>query len=133
MNPKKFGIKNPNWLLSFLILLGIEIIIAQYFHGGFIRNTLGDFLVVILIYSFFRAITNINWKKIALGVLILAYAIELFQWIDILQLLGIKKNTTTAIVLGSSFDWGDMLAYTLGLISIAIFEKLNAGRKNTYS
>lgn len=126
MKLTNLGIKRPKWLLAGIILFGIEIIIASYFHGNFIRNTLGDFLVVILIYSFIRAFTNIDWKKIALGVLLLSYAIELFQWIDILQLLHIKSNTTTAIVLGSSFDWGDMLAYTLGILTIVVFEKINS-------
>lgn len=122
----KLGIQNTKWLLAGIILLGIEIIIATYFHGNFIRNTLGDFLVVILIYSFIRAFTNIAWKKIALGVLLLANAIEIFQWLEILQLLHIKSTTTTAIVLGSSFDWGDMLAYTLGVITVQLIENLNS-------
>ena len=126
MNLTHLGIKKPKWLLAGIILFGIEIIIASYFHGNFIRNTLGDFLVVILIYSFIRAFTTIDWKRIALGVLLLSYAIELFQWIDILQLLHIKSNTTTAIVLGSSFDWGDIIAYTLGIITIVLFEKVNS-------
>ncbi len=110
-------------LLSLFFFL-VEVIIERFFHGGFIRNVLGDYLVVFLIYYFI--LTFFKWKKlyVAIGVLLLAYLIEVGQYINILQLLKIKNSPTTHIVLGSSFDWKDMAAYTLAFLSILLLEKL---------
>ena len=71
--------------------------------------------MVILIFSFVKAFTNWNSKKVAIGVLLFAFTIEFGQYIHILDLLGIEKNTLTALIFGASFDWLDLLAYTLGV------------------
>ena len=42
--------KRGIYFLIFLLLLGVEIAIANFLKTGFIRAYLGDFLVVILLY-----------------------------------------------------------------------------------
>jgi len=118
------GIKNWNYLLLALIVFGIEIIIVLFFQGTFVRHVLGDFFVVILIYAFVRAITEIEWKKVAIGVLIFAYLVEISQWVNILEILELKRSLSTNLILGSSFDWRDMLAYSCGIGLIVLVEKL---------
>jgi hypothetical protein len=118
------GIKNWNYFWLGLLLLGIEIIIATFFHGTFVRHILGDFLVVILIYAGVRAFTLIQWQKVALGVLLFSYTVEFFQWINLLKKLGLQRSLTTDLVFGSSFDWRDIGAYTCGILVVILIEKL---------
>ncbi|WP_196887540.1 DUF2809 domain-containing protein [Aureivirga sp. CE67] len=115
---------NIKYFLIFLVIIVVEAIIATFFRGSFIRHVLGDFLVVILLYSFFRAITNFDWKKVAISVLFFAYFVEVLQWVNILKLLNLKKGLMTDLTLGSTFDWKDMLAYTLGIGLVFVLEIL---------
>tara|TARA_B100000953_G_scaffold300103_1_gene302967 strand:+ start:1657 stop:2031 length:375 start_codon:yes stop_codon:yes gene_type:complete len=105
------------FLISLSIFI-IEFLIARFINGGFIRNVLGDYLVVFLIYYFL--LTFFKWQqfKVAIFVLLLAYFIEFLQYLKILKILGIPRSTFTTMVLGSSFDWGDIVAYTLAFLSI---------------
>lgn len=106
----------PHAILAIIIFI-IEVLIATVFKNTILRPVFGDFLVVILLFSFVKAFTNWNSKKVAIGVLLFAFTIEFGQYIHILDLLGIEKNTLTALIFGASFDWLDLLAYTLGVIA----------------
>lgn len=115
--------RKPYFLLTAFFFL-IEVLIATYFKDSFVRPIFGDYLVVILLYCIVRSLTLFSVKKAALGVLIFAYSVEVLQWIDLLKLLGLKKTLFTHLTLGSTFDWNDILAYTLGIITVLIAEKL---------
>ena len=110
------------FLISLSIFI-IEFLIARFINGGFIRNVLGDYLVVFLIYYFL--LTFFKWQqfKVAIFVLLLAYFIEFLQYLKILKILGIPRSTFTTMVLGSSFDWCDILAYTLAFLSIIFIQR----------
>ena len=108
-----------------LILFVIEVLIAVYLKTGFIRHYVGDFLVVILIYCFVRSFLKIPEIYAATGVLLFAYLIELLQYLDFVNLIGLGDNRLANVVFGNYFDWGDMLAYTLGIVSVMLVEKLN--------
>ena len=99
-----------------------EALIFIFFKNNFIRVVFGDFLVVILLYCLFRTFTNLSIYKTGIFVLFISYTIETLQYLNILELLNIKQNLFTRIVLGSTFDWMDMLAYTLGLIFIVVID-----------
>ncbi|MCB0704208.1 MAG: DUF2809 domain-containing protein [Saprospiraceae bacterium] len=118
-----FTAPKRTYLLLSLLFFAIEVIIATYFKDSFIRPVLGDYLVVILLYCIVRTITKWGVLKAAIGVLLLAYTIEFLQLMNILNVLGIKRNLITDILLGSSFDWKDMLAYTLGVGTVLVLEK----------
>ena len=117
-------LKNKRFAILACIIFIIEVLIATVFNHTFLRPVFGDFLVVILMYAAIRGVTN--WKKINIAVLVLmiAYFVEFLQWIDVLSRLGIKKNMMTHIVLGSSFDWNDMLAYTIGVGFVFVLDKI---------
>ncbi|MFC6857758.1 ribosomal maturation YjgA family protein [Zunongwangia atlantica] len=110
-----------------------EFLIARFINGGFIRNVLGDYLVVFLIYYFLLSFYKWQKIKLAVFVLLVAYLIEILQYVQILKILGIPKSTFTDMILGSSFDWLDMLAYTLAFLSLVfmqrIWKKKNASKK----
>ena len=46
---------NKRYFLAFVALLVIEVLIAKFVTDSFIRPFVGDYLVMILIYLFFRA------------------------------------------------------------------------------
>lgn len=102
------------YLLIGIILLLIEVLIAVFVKDRIIRPYGGDVLAVVMLYAFFRAV--VTWKPgmVALAVLGIALAIELAQLADLLGMLDLKEVTVLRVVLGSQFEWLDLLAYTLG-------------------
>ncbi len=115
---------NKLYFLAFLLLMAIETLIAIYFKDGFIRHTFGDYLVVILLYCCIKSFITGKTFQIALLVLIISYAIELLQLSNFLEFLHLQNNSIAKIVLGSTFSFGDLLAYTLGIISILLLEMM---------
>ena len=113
---------NKTYSLFFIVILALEILIAIYLKSGFVRHTFGDFLAVICLYCFFKSFLNAEPIKIAILVLIIAYIIEFLQLINVLSFLGLQNNDFIRILLGSTFNLTDFLAYTLGIVSVIIIE-----------
>lgn len=106
-----------------VLLFIIEVFIALFFKDRIIRPYVGDFLVVILLYCFLKSFFKISVLKAALAVLLFAYLIEFLQYLNIVKYLGLEKSRLANIIIGNSFEWIDMLAYTLGTIVIIIVER----------
>uniref|UniRef100_UPI00404ADB2E ribosomal maturation YjgA family protein n=1 Tax=Gelidibacter sp. TaxID=2018083 RepID=UPI00404ADB2E len=113
---------NKTYFFTFLILLATEILIAVYLKSGFIRHTFGDFLVVILMYCFVKSFILIKPIYLAVGVLVFSFFIEFLQLFNVLKLIGLEQNSLANIILGSTFHLSDLLAYTLGTITILIID-----------
>jgi Protein of unknown function (DUF2809) len=113
---------NKQHLKTTVILFLIEIFIATFIHDRFIRPFFGDFLVVILIFYFFKSFLKITDWNIAWLSLAISYLVEFFQYIDILNILGLSHNKMVVVIAGNSFAWEDMLAYTLGILFILYYE-----------
>jgi len=105
-----------------ILLLIIEILIAAFLHDRFVRPYIGDFLVVILIYSFLRCFWKAQILTVCLSVLAFAYIVETFQYFNIVSLLHLAQYRWANIVIGNSFEWRDMLAYTLGILLVYFIE-----------
>lgn len=114
---------NPRYFLYAVLLFIIEVLIALYVNDSIVRPYGGDFLVVILIYYFVRAFWKGSSYKIALGVLLFAYTVEVLQYFKIVNLLGLKGNRLAEIIIGTGFSWWDMLAYTLGILVVYFLDK----------
>jgi hypothetical protein len=115
---------NPRFFLLTLVLFVIEVLIAVYVHDNFVRPYVGDYLVVMLLYCGVRTFINASPLKIALAVLLFAYLVELLQYFHLVDRLGLAGNTVARTVIGYGFEWLDLLAYTLGVISILLLEHL---------
>tara|TARA_R110002050_G_scaffold295079_1_gene453538 strand:- start:5767 stop:6150 length:384 start_codon:yes stop_codon:yes gene_type:complete len=113
---------NKTYLIITILLFITEALIAIYLKSGFIRHTFGDFLVVILLYSFFKSFIPNNHFKIAISVLAFAFFIEFLQLANILETLNLQNNYLIKVILGSSFQISDLVAYTLGTVTILIIE-----------
>lgn len=115
---------NKRYFLLTIILFTTEVLIATYLKTGFIRHYLGDFLIVILIYSFVKSFLDLPVLKTAMGVLVFAYLIELLQYLDFVRWIGMGSMRLANVVLGNYFDWVDMLAYTFGVFVIILGENI---------
>ncbi len=113
---------NKTYALITLLLFLTEVCIAVYLKTGFIRHTVGDFLVVILMYSFFKIFIEDNHFKIAISVLAFAFVIEFLQLSNYLKLFNLQDNYFAKLILGSSFHASDLVAYTLGIITVIALE-----------
>jgi hypothetical protein len=110
-----------------ILLLFIESIIALYFHDRIIRPYVGDLLVVILIYCFCKSFFYTRVFPTAIAVLLFAYTIELLQYLNFVKFIGLENSKAANIIFGYSFEWIDMIAYTLGIGIVLLVEYL---RKN---
>lgn len=113
---------NLKYFISFLVLLIIEIVIAKY-ATGFIRHTVGDYLCVILIYTFIRSVTKLAIVKTSILVLIIAYVVEFLQLTDLSKMYPSEYSRILKIIIGTSFSLGDLVAYTLGIVTVYLIEK----------
>lgn len=114
---------NKTYFFAFLFLLITEILIALYLHDEIIRPYMGDLLVVILIYCFVKSFFATPVIPTAIGVLLFAYTIELLQYFRIVEVLGLQHSAFARVIIGISFEWIDMLAYTAGALLIVFVEK----------
>jgi hypothetical protein len=113
---------NSKYLYSAIILFSIEVFIATFIHDGFIRPFIGDVLVVILIYTLVRSFWRIHPNIAIASVFIFACMVEWLQYLNIIDLLGIRQYKLLVIILGSSFDWNDILAYGVGAAIVLWWE-----------
>ncbi|MEL0456935.1 DUF2809 domain-containing protein [Flavobacteriaceae bacterium SZ-1-7] len=113
---------NTSYLIIAILLFAIEALIAIFLETGFIRYTFGDFLVVILIHTFVKSFFDANPFKLAIAVLIFAFAIEFSQYFHILKIFNLENNKIAKLVLGSTFQISDLVAYTLGILTVIIVE-----------
>src|SRR6187401_2050229 len=107
-----------NYFLLTILLFLIEVLIALFVHDNFIRPFIGDVLVVILINCFIRSFLNISVLTAAISVLLFSYLVEAFQYFDIVSLAGLQRSEMARTIVGTSFDWLDILAYTSGILLV---------------
>ena len=106
-----------------VIILAIEIFIGLYARG-WIRNSLGDILVVMLLYTLVRtAIPGLQteWYVIPTIILAFAFCVEFLQLWGFCDRFGIT-NKLLRIIIGTGFSAGDLLCYAIGIIPCYITE-----------
>lgn len=109
--------------LIFLLIFALEVFIALFVNDSIIRPYGGDVLVVIMIYYFAKAFISTNPIYIAIATLLFAYAVEIGQYLNLVEVLHLQDNKVMRIVIGSSFSWGDMLCYTIGIIICLVIDR----------
>jgi len=107
--------------LAYALLAGvvflIEVAIALFWRDGFVRPYLGDVLAVALVYLALRATTRLAPWGAAGVALAVAVAIELGQWVHVLDAVGLGANRLARVVLGGVFDPRDILCYLIGAVA----------------
>lgn len=122
---------NKYYALLAILLFGVELVIAIWIHDTLIRPFVGDILVVMLLFCLLRAVIQINNQHLILAVLIFSYAVEIGQYFQLAQWLGLAQYTIARIVIGSTFDGMDLVAYTLGALLLSATHII-AGKKTNY-
>lgn len=122
---------NKNYFGLAVLIFTVEVLIALFINDNFVRPYLGDVLVVILIYCFMRSFLNLPVFTLAMFVLAFSFTIELLQYINIVEKLGLQRSKIARTVIGTSFAWIDLLAYLAGIAIVLVVEKysLNASIK----
>jgi len=121
---KNYFTFNRAYLVWTVGLFCVEVLIALFVHDKIIRPYIGDFLVVILIYCFFRTFLLFSVLQLALLSLVIAYVVEGLQYLRIVQVMGLQDSKLARIIIGNSFEWLDMLAYTTGILVVLGIEKV---------
>ncbi len=118
----------------FLLFFVVEVWIALFGGKSFLRTFGGDVLVVILVYFFFVSFFESEEKKTILGVLLFAFLVELGQYFNLVSILGLEDVKIARIVIGTTFDFKDLLAYSVGaflLFCLYLFKKKRVGDFNS--
>jgi len=116
--------KRIQYVMAFIVLLLLEVIIALFVHDRFIRPYIGDALVVVVIYCFVRIFIRDRIKLLPVYIFIFAVIIELLQFFNIAGLLGLGGNALARVIIGTSFDWKDIICYAVGCVFIVIMSKV---------
>ena len=103
------------FLLVAVVILAIEIYIAVFVKGGFVRHYLGDVLVTVMLYAFGRAVFKTAPKILAFEIFAFSLFIEILQYLKVLEILDIH-NLIIRIVFGGTFDVSDIVCYALGCL-----------------
>lgn len=109
------------YIIGFLIFLVIEILIALFVQGGFVRYYLGDIIVVWVVYCFAKMIfPDLNSYLTAFAVMHFAFVVEFFQYINIVDIIGLGNIKFFRVLIGTSFSFIDLLCYAVGTIIMMI-------------
>lgn len=108
--------------ICFAVILLIEIGIGMYVRDSFVRPYVGDVLVVVLIYYFARIFVPRGVPQLPIYVFGFAAFIEVLQYFRLNEVLAIQ-NKLLRIVIGSTFDWKDILCYAVGCLCIVLSER----------
>ena len=101
--------------VSAVILLVIEILIGLFVRDSFVRPYLGDTIVVILLWCIIRIVIPDRCVWLSGAVFLFAVIVEVSQIFPLCDLLGIR-NGLIRTLMGTSFAWGDIVAYLAGCL-----------------
>lgn len=110
------------YALAFVVLLGIEVLIALFVHDAFIRPYVGDVLVVAVLYVAVRIVIPDRCRLLPLYIFLFAAMVECLQYFELVRLLGVADNAFLRVLIGSVFDGKDILCYGAGCILLGIYE-----------
>ena len=111
--------------ISFLLLFTAELLIGMY-GRGWVRNSLGDILVIMLLYTLFRTARpcpDAKWFVVPTAILIFSFAVEFLQLWGICDRLHIT-NVLLRIIIGTGFSPDDLICYVIGSVPCYVSEYL---------
>lgn len=106
----------------FLLMLFAEVFIALFIKDRFIRPYVGDILVVILIYFAVRVAVPVGCRLLPVYVFLFAVLVEVLQYFHFAEVLGVEDVPVLKTILGSTFDWKDIVCYALGGLGLEIYQ-----------
>lgn len=119
---------DKTYFLLFAFILNVEVLIALYVNDRIIRPYLGDVFVVILIYCFIKSFLDLKVIPTAIFVLLFAFGVETLQYFNVVEKLNLQNSKIARTVIGTSFEWMDLLAYLIGISIVLIVEKFRKSK-----
>ena len=110
------------------VLIGVEILIGLFVHDSFVRPYLGDTLVVILLWCVVRIVIPDKFVWLSGAVFLFAVIVEVSQIFPLCDVLGIE-NRLIRTLMGTSFAWGDIVAYLAGCSVTLAVDLILRGRR----
>ena len=103
------------YIIIFVVLVGVEVVIALTQHGNFIRNYGGDVIVMWVLYCLVQAVLGgkNNHYIVNLCLLAFAFAVEFVQLWGFADRFGIENRFLRTLI-GTSFAAEDLLCYAAG-------------------
>lgn len=111
------------FMAVFVLLFAVEALIAVYVHDDFVRPYVGDMIVTVVVWSFARIIFPDKFKLMSLYVMIFSILIEVGQYFNYVELLGVT-NPILVTMMGTSFAWADIVCYAVGCVITAVADSL---------
>lgn len=108
----------------FAALLFIEVCIALFVHDDFIRPYIGDILITVLLCCLCRVIVPKGVPALPVYVFLFATMVEVVQYINIVELLGLADVPIISVIVGTTFSWLDLICYAVGCFLFWIGEKV---------
>jgi len=125
---------SKGYLCALVIIFLVLFVIAVFVRDGFIRPYLGDVLVVSFVYCFIRAFLANEFYPLPLYVFIFAAMVEVGQYFNLVHLLGLDNSAIARVVIGTHYDFKDIVCYFAGCAGLFLFETVKRGcrrpRKN---
>lgn len=103
--------------IGFACLLIVEVLIALYVRDAFIRPYGGDILVTILLCCFIRIFFPRKIKLLASWVFLFSVAVEIGQYLNMVDLIGLGHVPFFRVLMGTSFSFIDILCYGVGCLA----------------
>ena len=120
--------KRFKYLIVCITIFIIECLIAIFLKKGFIRENVGDILVIPCIYTFLRTIIPNKIKYLSIYVLLFSIIVEFLQMFNITTLLA-NNNKILSIAFGGTFDIKDIICYIVGYLIIIVVINLFKKKK----
>ena len=113
-------------LQALMIALGLFIALVLLAtvgkHTGLLRSFGGDILAVVWVYYGLKTFVRMRVMPLALIALCIGYAVELSQYLAKLN-HWVISNPVIRTIVGSTPDWWDVFAYTLGFGLVLLLER----------
>ena len=114
--------KRTAYLLATVLIFLLELFIALFVRDNFIRPYVGDMLVVVLVYTCVRVLFPEKPRLLPLYVFLFAAGVEALQGMRIVELLGLQNNRFFSVLIGTTFDWKDIVCYGVGCLLLGVWE-----------
>ncbi|HSD36852.1 MAG TPA: DUF2809 domain-containing protein [Rhodocyclaceae bacterium] len=121
----------PVYLFAAVVIFCVELAIALgYIPGAFVRNSVGDILVIALIYFVIRGASKASCSPALVLSLCAGLAAESLQYFHVADLLGLKRGSALHIALGNTASFADLLMYVIGAALAVCFDMFVLARKD---
>jgi len=118
------------WGALALALFCTEVLIATVWAKvPFVREDLGDYLVVILLYAMAKTVRSFPPRPLAAGILAFSFFVEITQHFHLADRLCFARGSLASIVLGTSFQVSDLLMYLAGCLTAWFLDERILGRR----